>query len=123
MGANPRAEVAKRVWGVGIGAFADELLAAREDVGERLEEALQLRPGSGGRELHGDGPPGELDLDGDGGRRGLHYLSLYRQSRFCLASALFRNNCRRFPIHGKCTFSAVFFFFFFFYLSYIFRFS
>jgi len=60
--------------GLGIGAFADEPLAAREDIGERLEEALQLRAGGRGRDLHGDGPPGELDLDGDGGRCGLHYL-------------------------------------------------
>jgi len=55
-------------------AFADKPLAAGEDVGERLEEALQLRGGRGGRYLHGDGPPGELDLDGDGGRRALHGL-------------------------------------------------
>lgn len=60
--------------GLGIGAFADEPLAAREDIGERLEEALQLRARGRGRDLHGDRPPGELDLDGDGGRCGLHYL-------------------------------------------------
>lgn len=71
-GANPRTQEVKK--GLRIGAFADELLAAREDVGQRLEEALQLRAGSRGRELHGDRSPGELDLDGDGGRRRLHCL-------------------------------------------------
>jgi hypothetical protein len=70
--------------GLGIGAFADEPLAAREDIGERLEEALQLRAGGRGRDLHGDRPPGELDLDGDGGRCGLHYLCAV-SSGFCLA--------------------------------------
>jgi hypothetical protein len=55
--------------GLGIGAFADEPLAAGEDVGERLEQALQLRGGGGGQHINRDGPSGELDLDGAGGLR------------------------------------------------------
>lgn len=51
------------------GAFADEPLAAGEDVGERLEEALQVGGGGGGRDLHRDRAAAELDLDGDGRRR------------------------------------------------------
>jgi hypothetical protein len=94
--------------GLGIGAFADEPLAAREDIGQRLEEALQLRAGSRCRDLHGDRPPGELDLDGDGGRRGLHYLCAVSPSQaqptrqdsksgFCFDSTLLRNNGRPLP--------------------------
>lgn len=99
--------------GLGIGAFADEPLAAREDIGERLEEALQLRARGRGRDLHGDRPPGELDLDGDGGRCGLHYLCAV-SSGFCLALCSVQKQQPPLPCLCEMQFQHCFFFFFFF---------
>ena len=57
---------------MGFGAFADEPLAAGEDVGERLEEQLQFSRGGRRRDLHRNGSAGELHVDGDGARRAIH---------------------------------------------------
>lgn len=48
--------------------FRDELLAAREDVRERLEQRFELPHGRIGGNREGDRPAAELHLDSDGGR-------------------------------------------------------